>query len=278
VGQSYKKGLLWEISGNGLTKSSYMFGTHHSFPKEFIDSIYKFNMVFDSVDLVIAETNTIDETSIFLNKKITDSLVLMPEGIKYNNILNKKDLQLVDSFFMCHLKVKSDRVNIRPSVARSVIARMISKNYLQQGQLSLDEYIKNMAVNIGKEVYGLESTEVHLNVLYKKSNDLVNESKQLVLFINNINYFKNMVNQISSAYREQDLNKIETCFSSVELKSESMNPYENQLKNRNLKWIPKILEKIKHKPSLIVVGCGHFIGEFGLINQLLKLGYIVNPI
>lgn len=31
--------LLWKISGNGLQKPSYLFGTHHLIPISFLDSI-----------------------------------------------------------------------------------------------------------------------------------------------------------------------------------------------------------------------------------------------
>ena len=31
--------LLWKISGNGLTKPSYLFGTHHVAPLSVIDSV-----------------------------------------------------------------------------------------------------------------------------------------------------------------------------------------------------------------------------------------------
>ena len=47
--------LLWEISGNGLSKPSYMFGTHHFAPKSILDSIPGIYDIYKNIDCVYAE-------------------------------------------------------------------------------------------------------------------------------------------------------------------------------------------------------------------------------
>ena len=47
--------LLWEISGNGLQKPSYLFGTHHIAPLAVLDSVKGFNEALTSVDKVYGE-------------------------------------------------------------------------------------------------------------------------------------------------------------------------------------------------------------------------------
>lgn len=45
-----EEGLLWEISGNGLTEKSYLFGTWHGYAGvsiDFLDSVPNFYKVFD---------------------------------------------------------------------------------------------------------------------------------------------------------------------------------------------------------------------------------------
>ena len=47
--------LLWKISGNGLEKPSYLFGTHHIAPISVLDSVPGFNNAFASADKVYGE-------------------------------------------------------------------------------------------------------------------------------------------------------------------------------------------------------------------------------
>ena len=47
--------LLWEISGNGLDKPSYLFGTHHIAPISVLDSVPDFNKALASADKVYGE-------------------------------------------------------------------------------------------------------------------------------------------------------------------------------------------------------------------------------
>ena len=46
-------------------------------------------------------------------------------------------------------------------------------------------------------------------------------------------------------------------------------------KQRNLDWIPIIELTIREKRSMIAVGAGHLLGEYGLIDLLRREGYTV---
>ena len=47
--------LLWKISGNGLEKPSYLFGTHHVAPVSVIDSVAGLNEAIASADKIYGE-------------------------------------------------------------------------------------------------------------------------------------------------------------------------------------------------------------------------------
>lgn len=47
--------LLWKISGNGLEKPSYLFGTHHVAPISVLDSVPGFNEALSSAEKVYGE-------------------------------------------------------------------------------------------------------------------------------------------------------------------------------------------------------------------------------
>ena len=47
--------LLWKVSGNGLTKPSYLFGTHHLIEKEQIRDFDKILALAGQADAVVGE-------------------------------------------------------------------------------------------------------------------------------------------------------------------------------------------------------------------------------
>ncbi len=54
--------------------------------------------------------------------------------------------------------------------------------------------------------------------------------------------------------------------------------YDTLLTQRNQIWLPKLIEILPHKPTLIAVGAAHLFGEQGLIVRLRQVGYQVKPV
>ena len=47
--------LLWKVSGNGLGRPSYIFGTHHMAPSSMIDQIAGMDEAIEGCDIVVGE-------------------------------------------------------------------------------------------------------------------------------------------------------------------------------------------------------------------------------
>ncbi len=67
-----EKSLLWEISGNGLEKSSYLFGTFHAvcnpeLPKKVSEAINRTEVVVLEIDMDDLDVSSIDP-SMFIMK------------------------------------------------------------------------------------------------------------------------------------------------------------------------------------------------------------------
>ncbi|WP_416189405.1 TraB/GumN family protein [Neisseria sp. CCUG17229] len=54
--------------------------------------------------------------------------------------------------------------------------------------------------------------------------------------------------------------------------------YDTLLTQRNQVWLPKLIEILPHKPTLIAVGAAHLFGEQGLIVRLRQVDYQVKPV
>jgi len=286
-----ERGILWRISGNGLTKPSYIFGTHHLFSEKILDSIPGFYKAFDSIERVVGEVNSdIAKSRSEAVKYLSSPSAKMPIDTTYRDILSKKDLQQVDSFFLQYLHCKSDKVYIRPDIANIFISQMIQQKYMPIAYLningSLDGYIRNKAITEGKAFDGLESVDEQLKIAYGKRSNLKVEARQFIDFINSLPDYCESIKQNIRAYQNQDLNALKENYDKTlsigfKLEEDSIrnkNRSDELLKNRNLRWMKKLDNSINEKPTLIEVGVMHLVGEYGLINQFRILGYNVNPV
>ncbi|UOO81568.1 TraB/GumN family protein [Uruburuella testudinis] len=54
--------------------------------------------------------------------------------------------------------------------------------------------------------------------------------------------------------------------------------YQKLLIERNQQWLPRLIEILPQKPTLVAVGAAHLFGEQGLILRLRQVGYQVTPV
>lgn len=303
-----EKGLLWEISGNGLTEKSYLFGTWHGYAGvciDFLDSIPNFHKVFDSVSQYAGE-NVGDKDVTEAIEALKEHLgeLWMPQDTKYHDLLNKTDLQFLDSLLQKYIGVISSEVNIRPNHLFFTLSTMLSqKSYLEteneKCKVVMDQYLQLKAQEKGHSLVGLDSPEttkrllMELNLkdykpgmtLKENADALIRQIRELVAQEEN-NDLKIMTKKMQDSYRNMDLKEL------VKLKNESIQMIKEMLPpdtgfdenyhfyviGRNKLWMEKILTLTNEKSTFIAVGVLHLCGEEGLIQLLRKKGYIVKPV
>jgi len=128
-GKAPKEGLLWKISGNGLTQPSYLFGTWHGDTElrnqSFLDSVPGFHASFRSVKQFMCE-NTFAEASKAANSSQDKlrALMFLPKDTTYSDLLDKSQISILDTFLTKKLKVTSDKMNLRPIVLSYILSQM----------------------------------------------------------------------------------------------------------------------------------------------------------
>ncbi len=85
--------LLWKISGNGLKKSSYLFGTHHFIPLQFLDSIPGLYQAFNTSEIVVGEmvVNNLDAV-----EKVKKAAIIPNQQTIYD-LVDKNQILQIDS-------------------------------------------------------------------------------------------------------------------------------------------------------------------------------------
>jgi len=272
--------LLWKVSGNGLEKPSYLFGTHHLVPLSFLDSLHGVHEAFESTEQTVGELDMSNMTE--MQMKIM-SKAMMPEGVTYDKLLSAGDVALLDSTLTSLLGFGLNQFGtLRPALLSNMISVTLYQRYyptLSSGK-SPDQYFQEEALKRSRPVKGLETTEDQIYVLLELQS-LERQAEMLACMVRHPEMLKEQMDELQKTYHAQDMDALWALYEketpddpcpSTEEEKDALN------KDRNARWLEQLPAIMAEKSSFIAVGCLHLPGEEGLIEGLRKLGYTVEAV
>ncbi len=265
--------LLWEISGNGLTKPSYLFGTMHVSNKQVFHLSDSFFYAIKRTDVVALELNS--ETW------QKDMVQMDKDGETYQKFYTEKSLTgsyvnagtfKVDKNFITDIKYALKR---QPYIINSLLYRNNQGQDDYEEDTFLDMYIYQTGKKLGKRSSGVESyyemQMLSMGAEIDRSNEKVKKKKNY-----DLDYSDNPQQKADEAYRKGDLDLLDS-LEKMMLESEAFT--EKFLYRRNEKQANSMDTIMKKGNSLFVgVGAAHLAGERGVIELLRKKGYKLRPI
>lgn len=273
--------LLWKISGNNLTKPSYVFGSHHMAPLSIKDSIAGLDQVlketeqmFGEIDMeemmrpeVIAEM----QQQMILPGDTTLTMLYAPAQFDSINVVLKPYVGVDLTAFN---KIKPAAINAQLAV---ILASQAVNGYNPQEQL--DTWFQTQAKAENKYVGSLETIEKQLYILYG-SQSLQRQAEVLLATIKEMDKMVKMTKDMYDYYMKQDLDGLKRIMDEEMNDESSSTPEEEDilLHDRNKDWAEKLPAIMKDKSTLIVVGSAHLPGEEGLLNLLKQKGYKIEPV
>ena len=265
--------LLYEISGGGLEKSSYLFGTHHMVPVETATKIEGVFRAFNDCSAVIGEF--VDDNPEEMQRQILAASKMEESIFK---LLTSEEKALIDSALQAELGLTLANVQyMRPNVIAMIYEMTVRERVLksQARDMAMDSYFQVAGSELGKMVYGLETVEDQLKILLR-SIVVERQAEILVETIRNTNDIITENSKLDSLYVKGDLEGLYEML----IEAEDMTEAEKFLlvDERNHDWLPKIEKHIKQEPCFIAVGALHLPGNDGLINLLRKAGYKVKVV
>lgn len=259
--------LLWEISGNDLLTSSFLYGTIHLICKEdLILSEPVLKSLIKSEQLALEINMSDPEFSVEFQKAM-----IMQEGSNLRKLLSKEDYDLVFNFFQDSLGINLQEVSVvKPFFMNSMLYNKILGCQPQPYEYELVK----LAVKNAKPVTGIETIQQQLdlfsNIPYKK------QAQMLVESIRNFDQTKEMYKELLSLYKKQD---IEGAYNYIKSSTSGLEDFEEMLIiERNQNWIPIMEKMATEKATFFAVGAGHLGGEKGLIKLLQEKGFTITPI
>jgi uncharacterized protein YbaP (TraB family) len=266
--------LFWKVSGNGLSKPSYLFGTHHLIEKEQIVGFDKVLAVIPQTDVVVGEM----DMSNMLSMQLKMLKVCMMKDSTMHDLLNAGDYSLVDTQMKEVVGTGLDKLGkMKPTMLSALyeIKLYMKQNTLKKEPEAVDIVFQKAGKKAKKKIIGLETIDQQLDILFN-SMSLKSQAESLVRAVKDKDKSLDVLKQLNEAYLSGDLKRISD-LSNVE---EQMTPEEKQILiiNRNNNWIAQLKALMPKQSCFVAVGCMHLVDEVGLIQQLMNAGYTVEAV
>lgn len=260
--------LLWKVTGKGLSKPSYLFGTIHMIcPSDYIwtgamkSSLEKadklcLEMDMDDANVMMAATSGLMETS----------------GKKLSSYFTPEQYKLVSKYAKDSLGLDLALMEMMKPVALQVL--LTTRSAVCEDAVSYEENLMKTVKDNNKEVIGLESAEDQLKALESIPIDSVVkdivEAAEGKAMADDGEFTK-----LVAAYKQQDLKKL---YDMIMEGGELGLSTDALLTDRNKKWASAMPGMMSKNSVFFAVGAGHLWGDKGVIKLLQAQGYKVEPV
>jgi uncharacterized protein YbaP (TraB family) len=270
VAKADETALLFEISGNGLSKPSYIFGTFHILCPADILPMEKFSPYVDRVDQLVMEIDMDNpaETSAMAKG------AMISDGRTIKDVLTAEQYAKVDEMFTSTVGVSVENVKTLKPAILSVLVVTSPKMFGCSPPSSYELSLVKLAGDKKKPIIGLETVEFQSRAL--EARPLEKQANALYEMAKDPQKAEEQLKKLIAAYKEQNIEKVHDL--AVEQEKSDSEFQKGLLDDRNLAWLPKLETAISTKPSFIAVGAGHLGGKNGVLQLLRNKGYSVKPI
>jgi uncharacterized protein YbaP (TraB family) len=265
VASQAQHSLIWEISGNGLTKQSYLMGTLKFIGEKEFYMPPKASSLIKQSDLFAIE----DEVDHHAQHELNTALHF-PKGQSLADVMPAEDYNKVKAMFQKEFKVNAATFDKRYAHIKPLPLSIIMT------RLSLGEKVKFydielllLAKKFDVDAYSLEPIEREAEAL--NGFNMEEQVKALMHSVNNFTSQRDEFKKLMADYRDGDVE---------EIFDYTLHPLENNPRfieefyfKRNEEWLPKIEKMITENASFIALGISHLEGEKGILKLLESKGY-----
>ncbi len=258
------KGLLWEISGNGLKHPSFLYGTIHIRDKRVFAYDRQVQKAFDACDAYAMEllTDSVNPTDVARWLRMKDTTLEM--------LLSPADLRELDDTLRARLHTGYAFFNTTQPFFLAAQLSLAGMN--EEMPVLLDLYFDEMAKAQEKSRFGIEKFSDQAAVV--RSIPLKDQAEDLLKVLRDTTG-KAGHRELLTLYMAGDVHGILN-MESTEMGSEAFQ--EQFLWNRNVNMANKIDELIRTQTTFNAIGAAHLGSDRGVIALLRKKGYTLKPV
>lgn len=255
--------LLWEISGNGLQKKSYVYGSMHVSDKVSYHLSDNFFKHLQEADIIANESEPRTWTTLF------DLFSFYSQYANQGKFYTNFYIQPIEKDNLYPL-FRSSNYNLISLLTRTNEAQ---KDY--QEETYLDMFIYRTGRKYNKRTVGLEDVKKStLNIMMaqaKMDESEVDKNRQAILKLLKNKPYDQTLNDY---YREKDLDMID----SLTMLSSPKSLLKAMLFDRNIEMVKNMDSIMKTGSLFSAIGAAHLPGPKGVIELLRAKGYKVTPV
>lgn len=259
--------LLYQISGNGLTRASYLYGTIHILPKDQFVLSKSLKRAFDDSKTIVME---VDLDMKGAEKIALAQKVLLPDGKTLKDFMEEQDYTKLKMYCLDSLKWSESKF-ARNSKLKPMFFSSILIQESMSDMASYEMEFNKMAKKKHKETKGLETMDFQLNLF-----DQLPMETQIDMLKQDYNSDMKNYDTLLTYYLKEDLENLGVLMTA----ETAAYPEFNQLflLRRNQSWIAPMSDQMQKESTFFAVGAGHLSGPEGVIALLQSMGYTVTPI
>ena len=261
--------LLWEVSGKGLSKPSYLFGTFHLMCKDDIHFSDNLKKAVEQSQEIYFEMDLDDPA----NTLGAIFFINMKDGKKLKDLYSPEDYSRVEHFFKDSLQTGMMMLEkMKPNFLQALLypKMMPCKN-----MSGVEEEIMKLAKSDKKQIRGFETVEFQSAVF--DSIPYEDQARDLLHMIDSIPEYSRYFDTMLNVYKTQQLSALQKMFSDPQFNMDEKSQ-ETLLDKRNVDWVLQLKKILPEKNIFIAVGAGHLVGDNGLIALLKKEGYALRAL
>jgi uncharacterized protein YbaP (TraB family) len=253
--------LLWEVSGNGLSKPSYLYGTIHMICSGDYFLSEKAKKAFDRSDKLVLEINFSDP------KEMNDAQQMAMGKEPLSKKLNPEQLSKLEAILKKSAGMTLQQVdNFNLMTVMSLISmKTFGCSDIKFYEMEFIDAAKKRNIQIA----GLETVKSQFESFGNAYSD-----DEMIAMLDESD--PHQTKELVTSYKKENLDELFKNITAEDIMNAKAKKY--MLDERNYNWI-KVLPGLMQKESLFVaVGAAHLAGDQGVINGLRKAGYKVKPV
>jgi len=260
--------LLWEVTGNGLKKPSFLFGTFHLLCKDDIHFSDQLKKALKQCDEIYMELD-MDDPSIMLSGML---YMNMKDGKKLEDLYTPQEYKRLQNYFSDSLKMPI--MLLQSAKPYFLVALLYPRMMNCKSPSGVEEELVKIAKEDKKEIKGLETMQFQSSIFDSIPYEW--QAKELLKNIDSFSVYKNEFQTMLGYYENQQMDSLKNMLGKSEFGSDKYD--DLLLNNRNKNWVKQLKEIMKNESVFVAVGAGHLVGDFGLISLLRQAGYKVEPL
>ena len=275
--------LLYKISGNGLSKPSYIIGTFHLASASFVDDIPGAHEALNAVEQVCGEIDITLQQDPEYALHVSE-LAVLPFGLHIDDLFSEEEMARINEYM--HKVVYFDFTNdyiysttgrLRPMTIASDLTMMLYAELVPNYDSSslIDSYFQLEAHRRGLSCIAFETPDFQDKIVYLPRT-LEQERNELLAIIDYTDAYVASLKQIVDAYYSQNMRRIGRVLYGV---GNRVDDYDDvMIVERNKNWMRLMPQIMADKSTLFVVGAGHLPKSYGLVRLLRQAGYKVTAV